>query len=86
MHARLTVAGNGAEERVLRGLELDREDGCAALTDDLAVLLTPLPSTAMPCSTEEGLFMAMVTAPALALSALVLNFSAPLGSAESLTA
>jgi len=39
LHARLTVAGNGAEERVLTGLELDREGGRAALADDLAVLV-----------------------------------------------
>jgi len=32
------------------------------------------------------LFIVMVTVPALALSVVVLNFSAPLGSAESLTA
>jgi hypothetical protein len=85
LHASLPVAGNRAEERVRAGLELECEGGRAALADDLAVLVDA-PSSAMPWSSGAGLFMVMVTVPALALSVLVLNFSAPLGSAESLTA
>jgi hypothetical protein len=80
------VAGNRAEERVRAGLELECEDRRAALADDLAVLVDAVSFDRDAVLERAGLCMAMVTAPTLALSVLVLNISAPLGSAESLTA
>src|SRR3954454_1353093 len=47
-------------------------------------LSMPLPVTPTPCGTLDGLSIVMVTLPAFALSVLLSNFSAPLGSAASL--
>src|SRR4051812_1754381 len=49
----------------------------------LPSLSTPLPSTATACATGDGLSIAIVTLPALALSLLLSNLSWPLGSALS---
>jgi hypothetical protein len=48
----------------------------------LPTVFTPLPLMATPCGTWEGLAMVIVTLPAFALRAVVLNLRAPLGSAE----
>src|SRR4051794_5742129 len=46
-------------------------------------LLTPLPSTATACGTEDLLANWIVTVPALAFRLVLSNLSAPLGSAAS---
>src|SRR5882724_4261802 len=50
----------------------------------LPSMSTPLPSTAIACGTGAGLFIVMVTLPAVASSLALSNLSAPLGSADSL--
>ena len=84
LHAGCLVAVDRAVELVLAGLEVDGQLGLARGVV-VPFFSMPLPSIATACGTLDGLAMVTVTLPALALSDVVSNFSAPPGSAVSLS-
>ena len=77
----LAVAGDGAVERVLAGLEVDLDRGDAAVLTTSPFSLTPLPSIAMLCGLDPSFLRLDRQLPGGRLGAAELVLVAPFGSA-----